>query len=221
VDGVGEVAEFFSPISIATTQSGNLFVGESGTSRVRKITSLQTLLQAATGLTGTSVIPIELSTTGLPIGVTYYYRAIATNGGGTVVANVQASSTGTFQEWQTAKFGPDAGNLLISGPSANPAGDGVSNLLKYAFGLDPLVPVSGNPTVMGLAGGFLTITYTKVLAATDLLYTVEWSSDLSNWSSVGVTEQINSGDGITQQITASVQTAPAAAKFLRIHITLQ
>ena len=97
----------------------------------------------------------------------------------------------------------------------------MSNLLKYAFGLDPYVVAGGSAPLMGLSGGSLTLTYTKVLAATDLLYTVEWSSDLSNWSSVGISEQPLGGNSVTQQILATAPGAPAAAKFLRIHITLQ
>lgn len=216
-DGIGEVARFSSPFSLAATGSGALVVGEAGNSTLRRITSLQVLLQAAVDLTGTVAVPVELPVTGLP--TTYYFRAIATNGGGTTIG--AAPTDATFQAWRVSKFGADAGNPLIAGPLASPAGDGVSNLLKYAFGLDPLVAVTGGMPVMGLSGGSLSLTYTKVLAATDLLYTVEWSSDLSAWSPLGITEQVLSGNTATQRIFATVPAAPVTARFLRLHVTLQ
>jgi sugar lactone lactonase YvrE len=224
VNGFGDVAQFFSPFSITTTASGGVIVGESGSSAVRKITSLQTLLAAATGLTGTTDLPVTLPVTGLPLTGPYYYRSIATNGGGTTIGATLTANTvvlTAFQSWKAAKFGGDASNPLIAGPSANPSGDGVSNLLKYAFGLNPLVASAGSVPVMALSGGSLTLTYTKVLAATDLTYTVEWSSDLAHWSSTGITQQSLGANAQTEQFVATAPGAPAGAKFLRIYITLQ
>ncbi|MES2924052.1 MAG: choice-of-anchor Q domain-containing protein [Verrucomicrobiota bacterium] len=221
-NGFGEIAQFASPLALATTASGAVIVGESGgsTSVLRKITSLQVLLQAAAGLVGTANIPVEFPVTGLPANGTYYFRSIATNGGGTTIGATLGNST--FAAWKIAKFGANAANPLIAGPSASPTGDGMSNLLKYAFGLDPLIASAGSAPVMGLSSGSLTLTYTKFLSASDLLYTVEWSPDLVNWSSAGVTEQtVVGGASGTQRILATAPGAPAEAKFLRVHITLQ
>ena len=195
-----------------------MIVGESGSSAVRKITSIQILQQAATGLTGTAAISVVLPVIGLPASGPYYFRSIATNAGGTTIGATKGNST--YQAWTLSKFGGNAANPLIAGPSASPAGDGMSNLLKYAFGLDPYVVAGGSAPVVGLSGGLLTLTYTRV-AVSDLTYTVEWSSDLANWSSAGITEQVVGGVAATQQILATAPAAPAGAKFLRIHITLQ
>ena len=51
------------------------------------------------------------------------------------LSHVRATS---FPEWQFAQF--SQARLLdpaVSGKDANPAGDGLSNWLKYAFDLDP------------------------------------------------------------------------------------
>ncbi|GAA5121981.1 choice-of-anchor D domain-containing protein [Luteolibacter yonseiensis] len=223
LDGFGDVAGFFNPISLVATANGGVIVGEAGTSAVRKITSLQVLLPASTGLVGTTTLPVVLAVNGLPTSGPYYFRSIATNGGGTTIGATLGvnQAISTYDAWKFAKFGSDAGNPLISGMSANPSGDGISNLLKYAFGLDPLSPAPGSIPVMGLSGGALTLTYTKVLAATDLVYTVEWSEDLATWSSAGVIEQTVGGDSETSQIRATAPVVPASAKFLRVHVTLQ
>lgn len=225
LDGLGDAARFSSPFSLAARADGGLVVGEAGSSAVRNIESLQVLLEAATGLTGTADIPVTLPVTGLPTTGTYYFRAIATNGGGTTidgVMSVNATTTFTgYAAWQLDQFGADAGNPLIAGPSANPARDGVSNLLKYAFGLDPFASAVGQLPAAVLSGGSLSITYTKVLAATDLTYTVEWSDDLTSWSASGITEQLVSGDTETQRIRASVSGAPATARFLRVRVSKQ
>ena len=44
----------------------------------------------------------------------------------------------TFDEWRAAHFSAaELADPAISGEGANPTGDGFSNLLKYAFDLDP------------------------------------------------------------------------------------
>lgn len=220
IDGVGEAARFTSPFALTAADTGEVIVGESGNSIIRRMTSLQVVQQAASGLTGVADIAVQLPATGLPLAGTYFYRTIATNGGGTTIGNTRASTGGTFQMWQSVKFGANAGNPLIAGASACPAGDGVCNLLKYAFGLEPLVGAAAAVPAAEFSGGVATLTYTKVLTASDLVYTVEWSADLANWSPLGVTEQVLSGDGATQRILASVAAGPAKSRFMRLRVTL-
>ena len=54
--------------------------------------------------------------------------------------------------WKNTNFGANAGNAAIAGNGANPAGDGVANLVKYALGMNPNVAsLTGLPR--DLAGG--------------------------------------------------------------------
>ena len=96
-----------------------------------------------------------------------------------------------------------------------------SNLQKYAFQLDPHVNSRDGLPFPGFNDDSFTITYTKVLAATDLVYTVQWSTDLLTWSSAGITEEVISDDGVTQLVRASASIGTGERMFLRISLTLQ
>jgi autotransporter-associated beta strand protein len=88
-----------------------------------------------------------------------------------------------IQTWRQIYFGtPDnAGNAA---DLANPAGDGVVNLIKYALALDPTkASTTGLPTVSN-AAGFLKITFNRNPSATDVSYTVVASNDLTTWSAI-------------------------------------
>ncbi|MES2658824.1 MAG: choice-of-anchor Q domain-containing protein [Verrucomicrobiota bacterium] len=219
-DGLGEVARFDQPISLATISTGGVAVGETSHTTLRKIHSTQVLVQAATGLAGTADLPMETSITGLTSGLIYYFRTIATNGGGTTIGATLTFGD-PFLSWQIQNFGANATNPLIAGAAATPAQDGVCNLLKYAFNMDPAVSCVVGLPVQGAEEGELSLIFTKVNAATNLVYTPEWSTDLVHWSSAGITQEIMSDDDITQQVCASIPSTAGGAKFLRINVTLQ
>ncbi len=136
---------------------------------------------------------------------------------------------GSFSGWQSQYFtAAELQNPAISGPNAAPAGDGISNLLKYALGLNPKTSgVAGLPQVSTTRVGgqnYLTLTYTKVLAATDLTYTVEAGDDLQTWSSgtdtTAVVSTTNNADGQTQTVVVRDLTATSANKrFLHLKVT--
>ena len=55
----------------------------------------------------------------------------------------------TFDEWRAVHFSTaELADPAVSGTEANPAGDGLGNLLKYAFDLDPhAATIAGAPVV--------------------------------------------------------------------------
>jgi hypothetical protein len=99
----------------------------------------------------------------------------------------QAAAATTYQAWA-------AGHNLTGDDAvetANPAGDGVSNLVKYALGLDPhqvaLAPTDGTHPglpVIEQAGGFVKFTFIKDTGKADVGYRVEACEDLGTWQSV-------------------------------------
>ena len=124
-----------------------------------------------------------------------------------------------FQVWQRLHFGNSATNDAIAGELADPDLDSLPNLLEYALYLDPnQSSVTGLPQ-SGSGGGFISLTCTRVNSATDIAYQVQWSPDLVNWFSTGITEETLSDDGTTQQVKAKSALAGATVKFIRLQIT--
>jgi hypothetical protein len=112
----------------------------------------------------------------------------------------------------------------VTGPNANPAGDGMPNLMKYALGLDPTKPdaAAGAP-VVGQSGGFQTLTYLCPPGLTDVTYVVQVSSDLVTWNSGPsfTTTISNSLVGNQQQVVVRdlTPTSGTTRRFIRLEIT--
>ena len=115
-----------------------------------------------------------------------------------------------FQSWQLQYFGTTA-STGSSAATADPAGDGMSNLLKYALGADPLASgVQQLPTATTV-GGKLELTFTR--ARSDVTYLVEGSSDLQTWSTLAT------NPGVVGQSVTVQDTASSTPRFLRLQIT--
>lgn len=225
LDGDSNLAEFDEPVSVMVGSGRELTVGEAGNSVIRQIRSTTVLIEmeaALDGSLGETLVSHPLE--GLDGGTVYYYRAFATNIGGTTFGSILpiiGMSAQSFSAWQIENFGVDASNDLIGGPNADPSGDGVSNLLKYAFLLDPNIRSQEGLPVVGGDGSVVSITYTRLLNTTELIYTAEWSQDMVNWNSVDVTETILSSTAESEEVVASVPRGVAPVKFMCIRITLK
>ena len=94
----------------------------------------------------------------------------------------------TFSTWLT--------NNSLAGALTDTDGDGLANLLEYAFGGNPttdsqaLLPTAARQTIA--ANNYLTLTFQRANIADDLTQTVEFSTDLVTWPIAAV--QVSSAD---------------------------
>jgi len=147
-----------------------------------------------------------------------------------------------WELWQGSNFSPS--QLLdpsISGPDAAPAGDGVANLLKYAFNMLGNGPgqmaTVGSPnaavlTANGSAGlpllgvesasDKLQLSYIRRRASSNpgITYTVEFSDALTSWRiNASATESTTAIDPTFDRVTVTDSINPAR-RFVRVRITM-
>lgn len=126
-----------------------------------------------------------------------------------------------IDSWRQRHFGSPSN----SGSGANTfsyAGDGITNLMKYASGQVP-TRTGTMPGVLGVdASNNLTFTYPRAREAgpSGLIFVVEWSDTLApgSWSTEGVTEQVIGGDDLVEQIRATIPSGSGAKRFVRLRV---
>ena len=130
------------------------------------------------------------------------------------------ATNSSFSEWQSLNFSPEQQtDPAVSGPDATPAHDGVANLVKYALGLSPF-KVATQPLVeCEFTNGAFVLRYHKPAAVNDVVYEVDAGSDLLNWSSSGVIQQLLGTDENGMETwQASVADALYGASFLWLRL---
>jgi len=85
--------------------------------------------------------------------------------------------------------------------------------MAYAMGLDPKLNLSHSMPQTVLGAGQMSLRY--YVGNTDVLYSVEWSTDLKIWSTKGVTFSTPDADHF---LTASVPTSGLPC-FMRLGFT--
>lgn len=162
---------------------------------------------------------------------TFTGTVTASNGVGTAATqNFSIAIAATFTTWASQHFTvQQLSNPAISGPTATPENDGVTNLYKYLFDINPTQVMSATdraalPAVgMTTNGGtnYLTLTYRENPTTTGLTISVQTSTDLQTWQTVsnpGLTQMgtdPNTGDPIMQvQVPAS-----GSREFIQMNVT--
>ena len=136
--------------------------------------------------------------------------------GGTISITVKT----TLAKWRQKFFNAqELNNPAISGDDADPDGDGISNLLEYAFNLDPRQPSPANQIRTSADATYFSIIYPRALAAADLTFVIERSSDLRTWTVVAPVNSILADDGQTQTVKSGVAINGAATIFLRLRVS--
>lgn len=110
--------------------------------------------------------------------------------------------------------------VALGDPVATPAGDGISNQLKYVLGLDPTTNVlAGLPLVQVEPFGaqrFLTLTAARNSLAADLDITVEASSDGITWTPLTDPALVLNDQPWLLKVRDSVDLAGGGTRYLRL-----
>jgi hypothetical protein len=118
-------------------------------------------------------------------------------------------------------------DAALSGPEADPDGDGLPNLLAYSAGLDPWASTASSAEAsprLQLADDHLTLAYTRMRAAADLDYAVEVSGDLARWDSgpahtteIARTTMDQTRDKV--EVRDNLALADQTPRFMRLRVT--
>jgi N-acetylneuraminic acid mutarotase len=169
--------------------------------------------------------------TNLNPAIRYYFRVLAFNGAGnSPYSNTNYATTQTpWAQWLQSKFtSQQLTNPAVSGPSADPDGDGLPNMVEYALNREPLSPDGAAPSVAGiepiLTSSFLTLTYTCNIAAIDVEFGANVSSDLTTWFSgtnvvTGPIPVATNAGTLTEKFRANTPVASALSQFMQFQVT--
>ena len=124
----------------------------------------------------------------------------------------------------------------VAAPTADPDADGISNLLEFAFNGDPfhsdmsILPTVGSMSFTdpsdGLTKPYPTIAFDRRTDAANLIYSVEISNDLTNWTNdaeeISVTPDVspNMEEVVYRGLTPLSGNGAVTPVFLRVRISL-
>jgi len=143
------------------------------------------------------------------------------NGDRILTATFQAQ---TYSAWAASTFtATQLADSSVSGAPATPAGDGIPNLLKYAFNCNSLFPSRTVLPSVSVEGGFVTLTYVINSAATDLTFIAEVSGDMVTWNSGAAyttAPALVTQDDQTQTLKASdlIPASTGQGRFIRLRL---
>jgi hypothetical protein len=126
----------------------------------------------------------------------------------------------TFASWKSSQFTlAQLADPAISGDQADPAHDGITNLMKYALGLDPLACGSGNMPTPGEDSGYLTLTFRRNKLAMGIVFKVEAGDNLGGWGGTGAeVSRTDGGDCWIISVRDSVPISASRQRFMRLRV---
>ncbi len=210
------------PITIDSGNTGNLSVMASGTSP-----TFQWYLGTSSDITNPILGATSGSFTTPPLAVSTSYWVRATNPAGTADSNTATVTVNDpFVTWRNNQFSAqDIADPLVSGPTADPDGDGITNAAEYIFGSVPLVAEPSPSPVVSVSGNQTSLSFTAKAASgpgysgLTRHYAIETTDtlDSASWLPIaGYSDIVATGQSVNYQAAA---TGPH--QFYRLTVSLK
>jgi hypothetical protein len=104
---------------------------------------------------------------------------------------------------------------------ADANGDGFSNLMHYALGIDPEILLSGSFANVVVKEGVISLQFDKLIKTPDLNLSVQVSTDLQDWSSLATLtdseKHMNGRETVTY--SSPISLSLGSQQFLRVRVT--
>jgi hypothetical protein len=145
---------------------------------------------------------------------------------GVAVRHFASAAQIGYTAWRAAYFSAsELADTTVSGDAADPDGDGRANLLEYALGTLPRDAGDGaaNAPVLSLSSGKLALAYVRPADRADLVYAVEWSSDLATWHAdathLDPAVEAPTTGGTLVTVAARISMTEQPRQFLRLRVS--
>ncbi len=172
---------------------------------------------ATSSITGTN---LQITQTGITRGLGEFVVTATDPAGNQVTGKMSVRIGDTYATWRAANFtGPDLSDDSISGPSADPDGNGITNLQIFAQGLDLTETVS--PLIVRNPSD-VRVTYFEQADSLRTRVVIERSTTLNaDWQEIEAATVSRIPTGKTNQEAVTVSLAPSGTKsFYRVRFDL-
>lgn len=126
-----------------------------------------------------------------------------------------------YNAWLASRFtAAELNNPSISGPNADPDGDGWENFWEFVLGSDPrAIGAPAGAPAMGQSGGYATLTFRRDAQLGEVTYAVEASSDLgASWTEIARSVGGAATVAAPGQSPSSIQESAAGGSALNVTV---